>query len=182
MTIVRPLIAAAAVAVALPHPALAADLLYSLAPTGGPGYRASWRMPATPEPTQWVVGEGFAIERVAGDFPRSTGGEAYLDFFSAANGGGLTISDADGPRILATLFGAQLYTGSEAAPTMLSGSFTLTAGRAGGQRYTLRVVDAAAAVPEPATWLMMIAGFGLVGGMLRTRYRVTVRRPASFRR
>ncbi len=26
-----------------------------------------------------------------------------------------------------------------------------------------------AAVPEPATWLMMIAGFGLIGGMMRRR-------------
>ena len=30
------------------------------------------------------------------------------------------------------------------------------------------------AVPEPATWAMMIAGFGLVGGAMRRRTRVTV--------
>ncbi len=29
--------------------------------------------------------------------------------------------------------------------------------------------DKVAAVPEPATWTMMIAGFGLVGGALRRR-------------
>jgi hypothetical protein len=28
-------------------------------------------------------------------------------------------------------------------------------------------------VPEPATWTMMIAGFGLVGGMIRRRRRQT---------
>lgn len=32
-----------------------------------------------------------------------------------------------------------------------------------------------AAVPEPATWGMMILGFGLVGGALRSRKKVTVR-------
>ena len=30
-------------------------------------------------------------------------------------------------------------------------------------------INAAAAVPEPASWAMMIGGFGLVGGMLRRR-------------
>lgn len=34
--------------------------------------------------------------------------------------------------------------------------------------------NAAAAVPEPATWAMMVAGFGLVGGALRGRRRTKV--------
>lgn len=33
--------------------------------------------------------------------------------------------------------------------------------------------DAAAAVPEPATWAMMIGGFGLVGGAMRRRRHTT---------
>jgi hypothetical protein len=32
---------------------------------------------------------------------------------------------------------------------------------------------AAAAVPEPASWAMMLSGFGLIGGALRSRKRVT---------
>lgn len=36
---------------------------------------------------------------------------------------------------------------------------------------SLRVTDVIAAVPEPSTWLMMILGFGLVGGTLRSRRR-----------
>ena len=35
-------------------------------------------------------------------------------------------------------------------------------------------LDISPAVPEPASWAMMIAGFGLVGGALRTRRRETL--------
>ncbi|MBB6506204.1 hypothetical protein F4693_003201 [Sphingomonas endophytica] len=36
-------------------------------------------------------------------------------------------------------------------------------------------VNAAGAVPEPATWAMMVAGFGVAGAALRRRSRATVR-------
>jgi len=36
------------------------------------------------------------------------------------------------------------------------------------------VFHIAEAVPEPASWLMMVGGFGLVGGALRTRRRAVV--------
>lgn len=36
------------------------------------------------------------------------------------------------------------------------------------------VTGAVQAVPEPATWAMMLAGFGIVGGAMRRRQRVTV--------
>lgn len=166
---------ATCLAVALPAQAWAADLLYSLTPLGGSGYSANWRMDRNPTPTQVVDGQGFAIERVTGTFPRTTAGDAYLDFFSATDGGGVSISDADGPRILATLYGAQLYSGSEDAPVMRTGNFMLTANQAGGRRYSLTVVDAAAAVPEPGSWILTIGGLALVGAGLRGRRRATVR-------
>lgn len=37
-----------------------------------------------------------------------------------------------------------------------------------GAKYTARI-DYFAAVPEPATWLTLISGFGLTGGVLRRR-------------
>ncbi|SNS40706.1 PEP-CTERM protein-sorting domain-containing protein [Sphingomonas laterariae] len=40
--------------------------------------------------------------------------------------------------------------------------------------FTVRNGVVAPAVPEPATWAMMIAGFGLVGGAMRRRPRVNV--------
>jgi len=175
MKIATPLLAAAMMVAVIPTQALAVNLLYSLSPVGGNDYRASWLLPFNPSPTQAVDGEGFAIERLSGSFPQTTEGDAYIDFFSASNGGGIVISDADGPGILATLFGDQLYTGSETTPTMRTGLFTLTSSGADGRRYLLRVMDAAGAVPEPSAWLLMIAGFGMAGTALRKRHRVTVR-------
>ncbi len=43
------------------------------------------------------------------------------------------------------------------------------AGAPGSNTNRFVVEDIAAAVPEPATWLMMILGFGLVGSQLRRR-------------
>ncbi|GAA0487365.1 hypothetical protein GCM10009096_32800 [Parasphingorhabdus litoris] len=39
----------------------------------------------------------------------------------------------------------------------------------------IRVLTAAPAVPEPATWAMMIGGFGLVGGALRRRRKMATK-------
>ena len=73
------------VAAAVPAAASAETYRYTL--TGA--YAATWELPSMPLPDSWVDGQGFAVARVAGDFPRTTSGDAYLDFFSADNGGGL---------------------------------------------------------------------------------------------
>ena len=41
--------------------------------------------------------------------------------------------------------------------------------------YVADASPMAGAVPEPATWAMMMLGFGLIGGAMRRRRRVTVR-------
>ncbi len=55
-------------------------------------------------------------------------------------------------------------------PYPFGSSFGAVSNSAGfsGVTYT---PEATAAVPEPAAWTMMIAGFGLVGGMMRFRKR-----------
>ena len=51
-------------------------------------------------------------------------------------------------------------------------SFTQTTGGANGLvRLTFGAAPPAGAVPEPATWAMMIGGFGLAGGALRSARR-----------
>lgn len=37
------------------------------------------------------------------------------------------------------------------------------------------IQDVAGGVPEPSTWIMMILGFGLIGGVMRKRQQATVR-------
>ena len=44
----------------------------------------------------------------------------------------------------------------------------------GSDQIVLNFELAATAVPEPASWAMMISGFGLVGGAMRTRRRETL--------
>jgi PEP-CTERM motif len=53
-----------------------------------------------------------------------------------------------------------------ASPTVLSFSFT-TAGAPGSLFRSFDNVLSVTAVPEPATWLMMIVGFGAVGASIR---------------
>ena len=48
------------------------------------------------------------------------------------------------------------------------GSYSFTAG---GNQVTVNIGSPVAAVPESATWGMMIAGFGMMGAALRTRRR-----------
>jgi len=55
---------------------------------------------------------------------------------------------------------------------LVTGSYSFSSGsHSGGEWLGGQIFGAA--VPEPATWAMMIAGFGLAGGMLRRRsYRL----------
>ncbi|MEG3123285.1 esterase-like activity of phytase family protein [Sphingomonas sp. GB1N7] len=77
-----------------------------------------------------------------------------------------------GPEANAVSFtpalGTPCPTGTALIPTFLY-SFKLSAAEASALGF------ATTAVPEPASWAMMIGGFGLVGGAMRRRQRTTVR-------
>ena len=113
------------------------------------------------------------------------GGVSYtfgFDYYLPANG----YANPNNATLVASLAGsefARFDLGSQAATTWLytSAARTFTASQSGaftlsfsGNGYTAKDVAIdrvflapTAAVPEPATWAMMIAGFGLVGGALR---------------
>ena len=80
-----------------------------------------------------------------------------VTFYSTASGGGFE----DGTYVSAS--GPQIYTGPESAPVFTPGVYTLTNG-----------VLTISAVPEPATWAMMLTGLGLVGWAARRRRNVRV--------
>jgi hypothetical protein len=65
--------------------------------------------------------------------------------------------------LLYSLDGRATYTGPESAPNFKPGTYSVYNAQG---TYTLTI-----ALPETQTWLMMILGFGAVGGALRRRHR-----------
>ncbi|NLS27806.1 hypothetical protein S2M10_28080 [Sphingomonas sp. S2M10] len=92
-----------------------------------------------------------------------------LGFGSASFGFNIGVYQGAAPPFLLST-GTQLYTGSESAPSFKLGSFSLSTGD----------MLAISAIPEPAGWAMLLAGFGALGLVMRrhrqTRVRVRVNR------
>lgn len=91
-----------------------------------------------------------------------------IGFVYEYNGGGFLIFATS-----FDLLGPVLYTGPTDAPILLSGQFNLTDINDPNRQFSLQVtdLDAVQPVPEPATWLTLILGFFLIGGILRYRRR-----------
>jgi hypothetical protein len=111
-----------------------------------------------------------------------------IRFFTNNNIGVAGFNDTTTQDVLDFSSGVFLiYDGfSNAGPIATTGTFTsVLATNAGALNWTATppgiltfravVGDAPGAVPEPATWAMMLAGFGVVGGAMRRRQRVSVR-------
>lgn len=161
------LVAAALAVSALAAPAHATVLNFVVSGD----YSASFKLDSNPTPDTSQALSHFTVWDVAG-FPDAALGFADVTFYTATNGGGIGIEDFYGFQQLLLTDGPQLFSGTVAAPTLLTGTFALTQVEGGG-KYTLTVTEqAAAAVPEPATWAMMLAGFGMVGFGLRRRSTV----------
>jgi hypothetical protein len=114
--------------------------------------------------------DGFVVS----DVDVSINGLAELrevGFVRQLSGGGLII--------LGTPFdlsGPQLFSGSFAQPTLLTGAFELNALRDPNVTYRLSVTPVGA-VPEPGTWILLVTGFGMAAAGLRVR-RLRAARPA----
>ncbi|MBB3221670.1 PEPxxWA-CTERM sorting domain-containing protein [Pseudoduganella umbonata] len=158
MKLTRVLCGAAAAATLLWANAANAEL-YQFTVSGD--YTATWQLDSD-QPSVYTPGRYVRYTLVAGSFPGSLWDIADVTF--ASNGMG--IGDyATGFRLL-TADGRQVYAESEDGFEFVPGTYALTesyASRLG--RYTLTI----SAVPEPATYGMMLAGLGLVGVALRRR-------------
>lgn len=74
------------------------------------------------------------------------------------------------------VLGSTLRTGFDATDTSLTLTFNSTNGSAYSSSATLAVPPTRGAVPEPASWAMMVGGFGLMGlGLRNQRRNVAVR-------
>lgn len=151
-------------------PAFAAPLLFDFS---GPSGTAVFQLDSNPTPdfSQTLIGsEQFSFSNVAGSFGGVAGTASTISF---GNGvfSSLSINAAN---LGFTQFNAPtLFTGPPVSPTFLTGSFTVINPFFGNGQLTISPV--AAAVPEPATWAMMILGMGLIGFAMRRRQKVTTR-------
>lgn len=132
-------------------------------------FDATWTLPKSPTPD--IVGIGFF--RMAGVDIVFNGNPVVelIEFYSAGGGGGAC---AGGFCTLFDLYGPALFSGTTAEPTFLTGIFSLNQGSPDGPGVRLTIADVGngGVIPEPATWAMLIAGFGLVGSALRRRREV----------
>ena len=148
--------ACARVAALVARPAEAATAVFEL---NGP-IDANWTLDRSPTPFS-AIGNSFVVAFQPAVIEGEDETLIFLSFFNATGGGGFRAVTSAGDFAAS---GAQLFSGTLAAPTFLNGSFALSDG------YSLALRDpAGAAVPEPAAGALMIAGFGGAGSALRRR-------------
>jgi hypothetical protein len=117
----------------------------------------------------------FTLTDVAGTFRGISRRADAISFNTLSWDGGLTIQLGDA---FLNLWGSQLFTGSTAAPVLTTGTFTMLEDGDADFVSTLTIDEVTAAVPEPASWALMIVGMGAIGYTMRRR-RATVRLQAA---
>lgn len=111
-------------------------------------------------------GSQILFDDVRGTF-NGVAGEGDINFGSGTILAALNIN---APGLGFTQFGGtDLFSFVNGRPVFNLGTFTFSGIVTGSSR--LRISQVAAAVPEPATWAIMVLAFGLVGGALRRAKR-----------
>ena len=163
-------LSAAAACIISVAPANAATLLFTL--TGS--RMATFQLDSNPTPNvaipstpPFFLGNQIQFTNVPGTFGGVVGSAPSIGF-----GTGLAAAfQITGTSLGFTQFtGPAIFTGTANAPVFSVGTFALSSIRSGNSTLTITQV---AAIPEPATWMMMLLGFGLIGASLRYGRRTT---------
>lgn len=109
----------------------------------------TFTLPSSPTPGNFTLDDNFHLYNV----PASPAPIASLTFYSAGSGGGLN------DHVNYTLYGTQLYAGTEANPTFATGTYAL-GNKVGGGTATVTI---GAVTPLPSTWAMLLGGLGGLG-------------------
>ncbi|HMJ06002.1 MAG TPA: PEPxxWA-CTERM sorting domain-containing protein [Chthoniobacterales bacterium] len=127
---------------------------------------ASFMLDSSPTPSS-TTSSYFDLQNVAGTYNGSPATFADIFFFTGSFDGGFA---ATGVNL--NLVGTQLFTGTLTNPTFKLGTFALCDCSFGTPNYSLSITSGA--VPEPATWAMMLIGFGAIGLTMRRRKTATL--------
>lgn len=159
------LLAGVALASLVAAPASAATFLFTTT-----GLTISFELPDSPTPDVVATGTDFAfaatpatVNGMATVLENMTFLSADYDLLDGISGG----FSYDG-SVISVSNGLQLYTGGEASPTFLAGTYQLSQFQT-GQAGTLVISNVAGAVPEPSTWALLTLGFGLTGAAMRRK-------------
>lgn len=94
--------------------------------------------------------------------------------FDTALLGGFAIGNSGAAFPVICWAGTGISCGGEPSPSLVIGADYPSDSEFTGTSGTLVIASVAGVVPEPAAWLLMIGGFGLVGSALRRRRKVSV--------
>ena len=132
-------------------------------------YTASWQLDTSIPPYDPLTGIWVTYIDVPGSFPGASTGVVDMTFYTPVLQGGFEIYDYNADVALVETIGPQLYTGPEESPTFLLGTFALTEIDGPGN-YLLTISEVAeAAVPEPATGVLVMGGLALMGASMRRK-------------
>ena len=114
----------------------------------GQGSTYTFSLPSSPTPDLFVGSVFFRLDNQPINIDNQFGETSDIRFFTNFAAGGVSFLNL-------ALSGPQLYTGTEASPTFLTGDFTLTQGL---DTYALTIVPESSPVPEPATLILLATG------------------------